>query len=434
MRASSILSSKTATPSSSTVAALAGLSPEILRLRNMIPLRGLDDDDFATVVRHASVERRRAGQPLFRTGFDEHWIFYLLDGEIEISDDQGASFHLQGGSLETVHPLSPHAKARTLATVISDVCYVRMPAEFMRLKANARAQPAMEVEELSEQSDAIDEQLLVAVSHALMDGSFTLPTLPDISLRIRDVAANSGKGVSDLARLVQTDAAIAAYCVKVANSAAYPAATPAAGVHDAIMRMGVAATCDLITAFTLKDLYTTLDRSTQVLMRMAWQHSSRIAALSYVIARHTQRLNAEQALLGGLVHDIGTLVLLREWPVQSRVALDCATLQALAQELNGAIGSMVLRAWRFPDSIVKIALQAEQWDQSDGDAIDLSDCVMLAHAHDTVPPPWSSAVPAIEEIAAYRKLSDGTLSASRRLVMVEEAKQELRAVRELLGA
>ena len=414
--------------------ALAGLPAEILRIRRLIPLRRVDDRTFAALVKHASVERRAAGKPLFRAGFDDQWIFYLLEGEVEIVDDRGQGFHLEGGSLETAHPLSPHIKSRVLATVTRDACYVRMPADLLDLKAAPRARTGLEVEELSDDSKDIDNQLLFAVSHALMDGSFTLPTLPDIALRIRDAANDPSRGVLDIVKLVQADAVIAAYCLKIANSAAYVAATPVQGMQDAVMRMGVAATRDLITAFTLKDLFSSLDNQTRALMRMAWQHSSRIAALSYVIARHSQRLNAEQALLGGLVHDIGMLVLLREWPVHAQSAIDRHTLKILARELNGAVGSMVLRAWHFPDSIVSATLEAEHWTRTEQDGLDLSDCIVLAHAHDKSPPPWSDAVPAIEHIAAYRKLSDGTLSPSRRLLLVEEAEKEIRAVHELLGA
>ena len=413
---------------------LAALAPEIVRIRGLIPLRRLADREFVALVQHASVERRGAGTLLFRSEVDEQWIFYLLDGEVEIIDDQGQGFCLTGGSIETAHPLSPHRKARVQATITRDACYVRMPAALLRLNTSPRASRGVEVEELSDDSDEIDNQLLFAVAHALMDGSFTLPTLPDITLRIRNAANDPSRGVSDLVKLVQADAVIAAYCMKVANSAAYVAARPVSGVQDAVLRMGMAATRDLITAFTLKDLFSSLDPATRALLRVAWQHSSRIAALSYVIARHSQRLNAEQALLAGLVHDIGMLVLLREWPLHARSAIAPSTLKGLARELNGAVGSMVLRAWHFPDSIVTTALHAEHWTHTEHDALELSDCVVLAHAHDTAPAPWSDSVPAIELIAAYRKLSDGSLSPARRLMVGAEAEKEIRAVHELLGA
>ena len=407
--------------------------PEIQRIRNLVPLRRLTDHEFAAVAAHAKVEQRSAGARVFQVGDDDQWVFYLLAGELEISDDQDHSFRLVGGSIETAHPLSTHVSARIRAIARSQICYVRLPAELLQLTVSAPTRPSVEVEELNEDSASVDKQLLFTVSHALLDGSFNLPTLPDIALRIRDVAADPTRGVNDVVRVVQTDTVIAAYCIKVANSAVYAAAVPATGLHDAIMRLGIAATRDLITAFTLKDLYSALDSTTRALMRIAWQHSSRIAALSYVLAKHSGSLNAEQALLAGLVHDIGMLVLLREWPTHSSRALDRTTLFGLAQELNAAVGSMVLRAWNFPASIVNAALTAEQWAHLSHHSLDLSDCVVLAHVHDTAPPPWSATVPAIEQVAAYRKLSDGALAPDRRLVVVAAAERELRAVRELLG-
>ena len=413
---------------------LAELPDELRRIRRFTPLRRLSDGDFVALVRHAHVEQRAAGATLFQAGTDEQWLFYVVDGEVEIVDEQGAGFRLEGGSLETAHPLTPHAKARVRATVTRDACYVRMPAALLDLKGAPRPRGGLVVEELSDDSEALDNQLLFAVSRSLMDGSFALPTLPDVALRIREMANDPRRGVGDLVKLLQADAVIAAHCVKVANSAAYAAPTPVTGVQEAVMRMGVAATRDLVTAFTLKDLFSTLDSATRDLVRGAWRHSSRIAALSYVIARHSARLNAEQALLAGLVHDIGMLVLLREWPRQGGAVADARTLRALAEELNGAVGSMVLRAWRFPDGVVSAALEAERWNRGGQAHLDLADCVTLAHAHDGEPAPWSLPAPPVEQLGAWRRLGDAALDGARRLALVEGAEAEIRAVRELLGA
>ena len=51
--------------------ALTDLPIEILRIRQLIPLRRLADEEFAALAQHASVERRAAGKPLFRASFDE---------------------------------------------------------------------------------------------------------------------------------------------------------------------------------------------------------------------------------------------------------------------------------------------------------------------------------------------------------------------------
>ena len=45
---------------------------------------------------------------LFRTGQDDKFIFFLLSGEIAISDTHGGSFRIAGGEIESRYPLAPH--------------------------------------------------------------------------------------------------------------------------------------------------------------------------------------------------------------------------------------------------------------------------------------------------------------------------------------
>ena len=42
-------------------------------------------------------------------------------------------------------------------------------------------------------------------------------------------------------------------------------------------------------------------------METLWQHSAYVAALSFVLGRETPGIDPEQALLAGLIHDIGSV-------------------------------------------------------------------------------------------------------------------------------
>ena len=68
---------------------------------------------------------------MFQAGRDDDWVFCLLHGEVEISDDSESSFRIEGGLLEAALPLSTHDTARVLATVVRDACYVRIPLDLI---------------------------------------------------------------------------------------------------------------------------------------------------------------------------------------------------------------------------------------------------------------------------------------------------------------
>lgn len=406
------------------------LPPEILKIRELFPFRRLFEAEFVTITRHVRVEYRDVGMVMFEHGRDDDWTFYLLHGEVEISDDSGASFRIEGDSLEAGLPLSTHKTARVLATVVRDACYVCLRTELMRTVESAWHERTLTVEKIDHDEEAFDKSVMFTVYHKLTKGSLTLPLLPQVATKIRDAVSNPAIGIDDIAKIIQTDASVAAQVVKIANSAAYVLVND---VREAIERIGVTATHDIITAYTSKGAFAPAERETSVLMRQAWQHSCRIAALSFLIARDTKRINPEQALLAGLVHDIGIPVLIREWTFQNKSKLTPDKLRSFSDELKGSIGSMILRAWHMPDQIADTTLEVEHWYRNKQDTIDLCDCVILAHAYDTSPPPWSSLLPPIEEIPAYTKLSAGGLPADHRLLVVEEAEKELQAMNKILG-
>ena len=174
-----------------------------------------------------------------------------------------------------------------------------------------------------------------------------------------NVASNANASVEDVARIIQADASTTAYCISIANSAAHGGVSKVDNVLDAVVRLGIEPTRDLVVAYTVRSLFSGTTTAAKKLMHEAWQHSCRIAALSYILARDVGRLNPERALLAGLLHDIGVTVLIKESQSIPVLIDDPILFDRLCHDLSGQIGAMVLRAWKFPDVFVTAALEAE---------------------------------------------------------------------------
>src|SRR5690606_25533821 len=76
-------------------------------------------------------------------------------------------------------------------------------------------------------------------------------------------------------------------------------------VQSAVVRLGLNTTRQLVISFTLRDLFQAPTPLLKKLMAEAWQHSSDVAAISMVLAQHTKLFNPEEAMLAGLVSNIG---------------------------------------------------------------------------------------------------------------------------------
>lgn len=402
-------------------------------VRTLLPMRYLSDSEFARISEATTVESCPAGRELFRSGRDEHFIFYVLHGDIELATASGDKFKLSGSSLEARRPLAPHPRDRVVARTTTPVKFLRFPSELMKLHAQEE-ESAVTINEINEDDESIDDKVMFDVYHAVMTNDLVLPSLPDVALKIREVASNPNASVEEVARIIRADASTTAYCISVANSAAKGGVSKVDNVLDAVVRLGIEPTRDLVVAYTVRSLFSGTSTAAKKLMQEAWQHSCRIAALSYILARDVGRLNPERALLAGLLHDIGVTVLIKESQSHQVLIDDPVLFDRLCHELSGQIGAMVLRAWKFPDVFVTAALEAEYFGKPAIDRIQLSDVVMLAHLHDRDPAPWSLTTENLADLSIHSKLGAYDLTEDCRLAVIEEAENELEELTALLGA
>jgi HD-like signal output (HDOD) protein len=403
---------------------------DLARLRRLMPLRHLSDADFAAIAPLANVEQRKPGQTVFDARADDTWLFFVLDGEVRILDAGGDAFTLRGGSIESLHALTPHPKTRVKAVAATEVRYYRLPGELLQLGQKQTAKAGIEVDEIPDGADEADKRMMFEIYHALMSGQLVLPTLPDVALRIRTAAEDERKGADEIARIIQVDPALSAYCISVANNAGFAALSRVTEIREAVIRMGIPATRDFITAYTVRGLFSARQPQCMQLMQKAWRHSSEIAATVYVLAGKLGRLNAERALLAGLLHDIGVMVLVNEAQKHDELVRAPAMLHAVLRELGPQVTSMVLRAWKLPEEFVQIAFEAEQWDRPSPGPIDIGDLITVAHWYQGPGDiPWSLPLPAGNPPLLAKLPQDG----EKRLAILDEAAAELARARQLLG-
>jgi len=289
------------------------------------------------------------------------------------------------------------------------------------------------LQEINADDEALENKVMFDVYHAVMADDLVLQTLPDVAVRIREIANDANAAVEDIAKVIRVDASTAAYCISVANSAAHAGHSKIDNVLDAVVRLGIEPIRDLVVAYTMRSLFSGSTPASKNLMRLAWKHSCRIAALCYILARDVGRLNPERALLAGLLHDIGVTVLIKESQSHPLLVDDPIAFDRLCHDLSGQIGAMVLRAWQFPDVFITATLEAELFSKPVAERLQLSDIVMLAHLHDRSPAPWSLAGENLSELAIHSKLKSYDLTDDSRLAVIEEADQEFAALTRLLS-
>jgi HD-like signal output (HDOD) protein len=191
-----------------------------------------------------------------------------------------------------------------------------------------------------------------------------LPPLPAVVTRIMETVNNPETSAADLNRLIAMDQGLSSKVLRIVNSAYYGFPKRISTITHAVVILGFNTVRNLVlgvSAFGLlaqKSIPYGLNRNT------FWEHSVATAVAGSVLAKKRLaklRSAPEEAFIGGLLHDIGTLFLDSYFPVQYAVAMAFAAREGKtsweAENLvlgidHVTVGRRIAEHWNFPPHLV----------------------------------------------------------------------------------
>ncbi|MDQ2075271.1 HDOD domain-containing protein [Marinimicrobium sp. ABcell2] len=223
----------------------------------------------------------------------------------------------------------------------------------------------------------VAERVREDIIQAIETDNMVLPTLPEVALRVREVAEDPDADIATLARVIGYDPALSARIVRVANSPLLRASQIIEDLKSALMRLGLEYTCNIATGLAMQQMFQATSDLVDVRLRAAWSRSSEVAGISHVLCKHYTKLRPDQAMLAGLVHQIGVLPILAYAEEHPSLLIDSLTLDRVIDELHAPLGDMILQVWKFPSEITQIPTQHLDF-QRKSNKVDYADIVTVA--------------------------------------------------------
>ncbi|MCL6692631.1 HDOD domain-containing protein [Pseudomonas sp. R3.Fl] len=255
----------------------------------------------------------------------------------------------------------------------------------------------------SESSPAIPpaDAVRFALYNRFLKGEAKVPQMPESHLRVRRLLGDARTSLEQLARVINADPPLAAYLMQFAESPLLRGARPCASLRDVLARLGTRRLGNLVLGFSLRNLYIGKERILQQMFRARWNAARERAAYSALLAQHSQVAEADDAILAGLLQDVGSLPLLAElerWPQYPR---DAESLQRLCEQLSGDIGVVIMTVWKLPTLTIECARQRSRWNREHDGPADLADLVQVAEQLRNP----ALAGDALAELPAFRRLA-----------------------------
>jgi putative nucleotidyltransferase with HDIG domain len=185
----------------------------------------------------------------------------------------------------------------------------------------------------------------------------TLASLPTIYFQVERAINHPSSSSGDIANALHTDQSLSARLLRIANSAFYGFPQRVESVDQAIRIIGTRQLHDLVLATVVLTQFRGVDADL-VTMKSFWQHSFACGIAARSLATLRRESNVEHFFVGGLLHDIGSLVLYQEFPQRAAVALemhrrDSAALDEVERVVigcdHGQVGAALMTLWKLPE-------------------------------------------------------------------------------------
>ena len=219
-----------------------------------------------------------------------------------------------------------------------------------------------------------------AVSGATI-GELNFPTSLDASRRVLKAVENPDLGLAALAKIVVAEPLLSAKVIRLANSVALnPANQTVRDVRQAVLRVGMDPIKSLAMVLIMDQLrHTQRHVGCRDLSNRLWERSVHVAALSYVLARKLTRLNADEVMFAGIVHDLGRFYLLSRVADYPVLLEDTVVLAETINDLANHASEMVLGQLNLPASVVDAVFASRQFSRAMPPA-SLGDILFIASA------------------------------------------------------
>jgi HD-like signal output (HDOD) protein len=266
----------------------------------------------------------------------------------------------------------------------------------------------------------------------LSEGNIDLPSFPDVAIRVRMVLADERSTVDTIVRVTSAEPILATRLLRMANSVALnPTGHHVNDLRTAINRVGHNIVRSAAISFAMEQI-----RRAESLTRIRpkleelWEESTHVAAVAYLLAKRFTTHNPDQALLTGMLHNVGKLYIQTRLVGHPLLFRDHESQQAITRDWHASIGMAILENWGLPDEVCEAVRDHEDIMRTHRGAADLTDITTAAVILSQIAAQSDGLQPNLQELKAFRVIGLDNAGSQQ---VIRDMQEEIAALRQALG-
>ena len=143
-----------------------------------------------------------------------------------------------------------------------------------------------------------------------LDKIENLPTLPSIAIEVNQLLQDYDTSIKKLSIVIENDQAISSKILKLVNSAFFGLGSKVGNIPHAITLLGFNTVRNAVISVSVIKVLSDISDMADFKIGDLWTHSISVAVASKRLAETTRLHNPDDCFIGGLLHDIGKVVMI----------------------------------------------------------------------------------------------------------------------------
>lgn len=207
------------------------------------------------------------------------------------------------------------------------------------------------------------EMPIIALIHEHLSGNLSdLPVFNSVAVRLQQTLSKGNFTIDNILELISEDQSLAGKILKMANSSFYAGLSKVAIIKDAIVRLGAQEIANMAMMASQFECYQSSHEILNQKMQELSEHALACAVgAKWVASKAGYPAIAPEAFMGGLLHDIGKLALLKIIDdifknEESKMIFSEPLVDEILLSMHEEVGYNLMRSWNLPETYAELSI------------------------------------------------------------------------------
>lgn len=287
----------------------------------------------------------------------------------------------------------------------------------------------------SMQDQAEAYRIYKSLVEKVMSDPEQLPSLPNVTLKIRSALGNPNITHKALGAICAQDPSFATLLLSVASAAIYRQARPPVTLSEVVAVLGTGKVDNLSMSHAIKSLFLLSQPKLKALYKPIWERLMLKASIAAFLSQRVRREIPEEVLLAALLSEIGTLAMLSAFKDGENIP-EKGVFFKLCREYSKGFGAVLLTKWRVETRFINVMKSCGHWKTCHVGNLDMLDLVNLSlYATIKIITP-NNSLPALTRLPCYQKLPYpyNSLDENGSLMIIGQHIDEIEELKRSLGS